>query len=66
MCIRSRHSQGKSQSSICGRTTERWISKIHTPGIKMGVKVQDRNRSAIDLVKCSEGWKGNAMIATQC
>lgn len=42
------------------------ISKIHTPGIEMGVKVQDRNRSAIDLVKCSESWKGNAMIATQC
>ena len=32
----------------------------------MGVKVQYGDWSAIDLVKCSESWKSNAMIATQC
>ena len=38
----------------------------HTPGIKMGIKVQYSDRSAVDLVKCSKGWKSNAMIAAQC
>ena len=40
--------------------------ELHTPGIKMSIKVQYRDWSTIDLVKCSEGWKSNAMIATQC
>lgn len=31
----------------------------------MGVKVQYSDWSAIDLVQRSEGWKSNAMIATQ-
>ena len=38
----------------------------HTPGIKMGIKVQYSDRSAVDLVKCSKGRKSNAMIAAQC
>ena len=40
--------------------------ELHTPGIKMSIKVQYSDWSAVDLVKCSQGWKSNAMIATQC
>ena len=40
--------------------------EIHTPGIKMGIKVQHSDWSAVDLVKCSKGRKSNAMIPTQC
>lgn len=58
------HSQEMSQDSRSCANEEKRTPKIRTPGIEMGVKVQYSDWSTIDLVKCSEGWKSNAMIAT--
>lgn len=35
------------------------------PRIQVRIEVQYRNGAAIDLVKCSKGWKCNAMVAAQ-